>query len=111
MILLRSRGPSGWCIISSLRGRSVIREKENRPAGRVGRRSFLQFAGLAGIAATGAGIAHSKGALPGQKTSRLTTERLGATVQQADVAAAVPDDPRIRVQHLLRRAGFAPSEA
>ena len=89
----------------------MIREKENRPAGRVGRRSFLQFAGLAGIAATGAGIAYSKGALPGQKTSRLTTERLGATVQQADVAAAVPDDPRIRMHHLLRRAGFTPSEA
>src|SRR5437868_9505752 len=23
---------------------------------------------------------------------------------------AIPDDPRVRIQHLLRRAGFAPSE-
>ncbi|MBI2761714.1 MAG: DUF1800 domain-containing protein [Chloroflexi bacterium] len=71
---------------------------------RSGRRGLFRVAGAAGLAAALAAACDGE-SKPGQPG----VAGVGSPAAPAP-EPAFPDDQRVRVQHLLRRAGFAPSE-
>ena len=83
---------------------------------RASRRGLVRVAGATGLPATGLGTG-SNAAIAAKATASANyasgslAARAGAVLAQASTAGQVPNDSRIRVQHLLRRLGFAPSEA
>jgi hypothetical protein len=75
---------------------------------RRGRRGLFRVAGATGLAAALAA------ACDGDAKPRSGEQTSGAGAPATALPTpepAFPDDQRVRVQHLLRRAGFAPSEA
>ncbi len=91
---------------------TLTAEPRVRRQQRTSRRGLFRLAGAAAVAAAtaaacgGGGSSHA-----GPAGGTAPRQSAGAGTATATAAQPFPDDRRVRVQHLLRRAGFAPSDS
>jgi hypothetical protein len=79
---------------------------------RTGRRGLFKVAGAAAFATAVAAACDGGSSTPkDMQAAGNPASGAGTAAPAGSAVQGFPDDQRVRVQHLLRRAGFAPSEA
>jgi hypothetical protein len=81
------------------------------PGRSASRRGLFRLAGATAIAAAMAGAACTEDKHTQGRAAAAPVPTQGASGGTSSQRQTFPDDPRVRMQHLLRRAGFAPSDA